>query len=74
MEQYCYMLEKDTGIITADWMVLLGWVLGSWWIAIRWLYFHKKNLQNMKEADGTNLYIMKCPVLSLDWTEHAFST
>ena len=33
---------KRYRIITADWIVLWGWALGSWWIPIRWLYFPKK--------------------------------
>ena len=75
---------KRYRIITADWIVLWGWALGSWWIPIRWLYLKtkqnktKKHPSNLKEADGTNLYFMKCPLFhihhffSLDWTEHAF--
>ena len=48
-----------------------------------WLYFQKTNKQknppqNLKEADETNLNIMKCPLFhihhffSLEWTKHTF--
>ena len=33
---------KRYRIITADWIVLWGWALSSWWIPIRWLYFFLK--------------------------------
>ena len=71
-------VEKRYRIITANWIVLWGWSLGTWWIPIRSLYLKKKQPQNYKEADGTNLDIMKCPLLythhffSLDWVEHDF--
>ena len=69
---------KRYRIITADWIVLWGWALGSWWIPKWWFYLkRKKNPQNLKEEDGTNLNIMKCSLFyihhffSLDWMKHA---
>ena len=48
---------KRYRIITADWIVLRGWAFGD--------NSELEKPQNLKEADGTNLNIMKCPLFHI---------
>ena len=51
-----------------------GWLMDTHKMTL----FSKINSKNLKEADGTGLSIMKCPLLHihhlfpLEWTKHAF--
>ena len=63
MEQHCYMLDE--------------WVLGSWWIHIKWPYFFNSELERSR---WNKSHYLKCPLFhihhffSLESMEHSFST